>query len=94
MQELIKSLVPWLIKFSSSEYQLSDCVIKTQQCNQSDNQIYRAWWNFVKHTDYHTHVSKVTQLPLTDARSRLQAKGEWRRVVTEKKMTMCLIKSI
>lgn len=46
------------------------------------------------HRDYHTHVSKVTQLPLTDVRKRLQAKGEWRRVVAEKKMTMCLMKSI
>lgn len=79
MQEMIKSLVPWLIKSSSLEYWLSDCVINTQQCNQSDKQMYRAWWNFVKHTDYHTHASEVTQLLLTDARNRLQAKGGWRR---------------
>lgn len=46
------------------------------------------------HMDYQNHVSKVTQLPLADARNRLQAKGEWRRVAAEKKTTMCLMKSI
>lgn len=46
------------------------------------------------HGDYQTHVRKVTQSPLTDVRNRLQAKGEWRRVAAEKKMTMCLMKSM
>lgn len=46
------------------------------------------------HRDYHTHVSKVTQSPLADVRNRLQAKGEWRRGVAEKKITMCLMRSI
>lgn len=90
MQELIKSLVPWLIQLLGIPAEW----LCQKKHNSEISLISRAWWNFIKHTDYHTHGSQVTQLPLREARKRLQAKGESRRAVTEKKMTMCLIKSI
>lgn len=75
-----------LIWFRSSECRRGDCVTETHSViSLISRRTERD--GISSNTQITIHRSKVTQLLLTSARIRLQAKGGWERAVTGKKTT-------